>query len=627
MKIRLAQGFGKIKIKIFLALYHHFHMHFRGQWPLFLKAFLASLGVVLMEIAQPWPIKIMLDYILLDTVKEGPIAEALKIFEGNHLAEGAALAIVIVLIALLKSQFEYIQGITTAGAGQKIVSAIRVQLYNHIQKLSASFHDRSKSGDLLMRLTGDILMLREMLVVSVLMLLSNLMILVGMITIMFYKDVGMTLIALAVVPLLGFVSFKMTGQITEVSKKQRRKEGKIAALANETIIGIRDIQAFGREKYEGKRFEKQNRASLKEGLKAIRLEGNMNRKVQVILSFGTAMVILFGINRVLGGILTPGDLIVFISYMRGMYRPIRKLAQFSRRFAKTLACGERVLEVLETQPEIKDRPDAIEAVELAGKFEFKKVCFAFAKGRPVLKDIDFTVSSGESVAFVGPSGAGKTTIVNLLLRFYEPQKGNIFIDGRDIRDYKIEFLRNQIATVRQDSLLFGISVKENIAFGKPGASDEKIIRAARKANAHKFIESLPEGYDTVLGERGVTLSGGQIRRIIIARAILKKSPVLLLDEPTFNIDPTSEQEVIDALSKLAADKTVFIISHSYSTVVHADRIFYISNGRIIESGSHLELMRLKGEYYHQYTRLFPGNGVDIPSFFQDQPPHVGTKKA
>ena len=566
-------------------------------------------GAVLMQIAQPWPIKIVFDYILLDRTRDGLVAEALGIFKDNRIAEAAGVCVVLVLITFLKSQFEYTSQLSTSRAGQKVVSAIRGQLYNHIQKLSQSFHDQSRSGDLLMRLTGDIVMLREMLIVSVLQGISNVLVLMGMIAIMLYKDALMTLCALVVVPPLFFISFKMSGKIKEASKRQRKKEGKVASLAHETIVGIKDVQAFAREKYENKRFAKHNRGSLKAGLRATRLEAGMSRAVQMVLSGGTALVLLVGIKRVMDNAVSPGDLLVFISYMRGMYRPIGKIAHLTRRFAKTLACGERVAEILETEPLVKDRVDAVEAPSFKGKIEFKDVTFAFNNKVPALKKVSFVVNPGETVALVGPSGGGKSTIVNLLLRFYEPGRGSVHIDEQDIKKYRLASLRNQISSVLQESILFGMSVRDNIGFGKPKAEMAAIIKAAKKANALKFIQELPLGFDTIIGERGVTLSGGEKRRIAIARAILKKSPILILDEPTVGIDAVSESEVIDALTKLAGQRTILIISHNYSTIIKADKIFYVEKGRIEESGNHDELMALKGNYYRQCCRQFPDEMV------------------
>lgn len=617
VKVRLHSSLGKIRFASISRMLRHFHKHLQAEWKLLLTALLASLGAVLMQIAQPWPLKIVFDYILLERTRDGFMAGALGIFKDNRIAEAAGVCAVLVLITFLKSQFEYTSQLSTSRAGQKVVSAIRSQLYNHIQKLSQSFHDQSRSGDLLMRLTGDIVMLREMLIVSVLMGFSNILVLIGMITIMLMKDAFMTLCALAVVPALFIISFKMSGKIKDASKRQRKKEGKVASLAHETIVGIKDVQAFAREKYENKRFAKHNRGSLKAGLRATRLEAGMSRAVQMVLSGGMALVLLVGIKRVLDNAVTPGDLLVFIAYMRGMYRPIGKLAHLTRRFAKTLACGERVAEILETEPKVKDKADAVTAPPFKGKIEFKDVTFTFNQKVPALKRVSFVVNPGETVAFVGSSGGGKSTIVNLLLRFYEPDQGNVCIDNRDIKKYTLASLRNQISSVLQESVLFGMSIRDNIGFGRPKAEMPAIIKAAKRANALKFIQDLPLGFDTIVGERGATLSGGEKRRLAIARAILKKSPVLILDEPTVGIDAESETEVIEALTKLAGKRTILIISHNYSTILKADRIFYVEKGRIVESGNHDELMALQGKYYRQCRRQFPD---EIVISWQDAAP-------
>ena len=600
MKITLNPSLGRLKIKSLSRILHHFYKPLHAQWPLLLKALAASMGAVLMQIAQPWPLKIIFDYILLQRPREGFISGLLNIFGENYFVEAGGICLIMVLITLLRSQFEYVRELSSARAGQRVVSSIRSYLYKHIQKLSLSFHDQSRSGDLLMRLTGDIVMLREMLVISLLSGLGNCLVLAGMIGIMFYKDLGLTLIALTVVPILFFITFKMSGRIKDASQRQRKKEGKVASLAHETIIGIRDVQAFSREKYEIKRFEKHNRGSLKAGLRATRLEAEMSRSVQMTLSAGTAMVILFGVKRVIGGGISPGDLLVFVSYMRGMYRPIGKLAQMIRRFAKAVACGERVVEVLEKKPKIIDRKNARPAPPFEGMIEFRNVTFSFKGNKPILKNMNFVIQPGETAAFVGPSGAGKSTIINLLLRFYEQAEGSILIDGKDIRDYTLESLRNQISPVLQENVLFGMSIRENISFGKPNARYEAVKKAAKKANILHFIESLPEGFETILGERGVTLSGGEKRRLAIARAVLTKSPILVLDEPTSGIDALSEKEVIDALKRLAENKTVLIISHSFSTIIEADQIFYIEDGKVTESGTHEELIDFQGKYFKQY---------------------------
>ena len=349
--------------------------------------------------------------------------------------------------------------------GQKVVAAIRWQLYSHIQRLSRSFHDAHHSGDLLVRLTGDIGMLRELMLASVLFLSENLLVLLGMVAIMFWMDWQLTLIALGILPVLALLALRFTGKIKEATKKQRRKESQIAGVISETISAIAVVQAFAREGYEGERFSHQNKASLKANLKATRLEANLNRLVEVSLAVGTCGVLWLGVKRVQAGVLTPGDLLVFTAYLAGMYRPVRRLASLTSRIAKASSCGERVISILETEPEIKDAPDAIVAPPFRGEIVFEEVDFWYHPGDRVLNEVSFTVKPGQLVALVGPSGVGKSTIANLLLRFYDPQKGRILIDGTDIRRYTLASLRDQIAVVFQDAVLFSTTIRDNIAYG------------------------------------------------------------------------------------------------------------------------------------------------------------------
>jgi ATP-binding cassette subfamily B protein len=597
-------------------VYSFFGGHIRPYYRRLAVALLCTFGAIAMNLLRPWPIKVVFDYILLPKttpLRMGPFELPFDILHWPKLTILGATCVAIVAIALLSGIFNYFQTWLIASSGQGVVFSIRRRLFGHLQKLSLSFHDRSRSGDLLMRLTGDINMLKEMLIASVLTFISSFLVLGGMIAIMFWMDRGLTLAALSVVPLLSLAVFRISGEIKQASRKQRKKESALATMAHEAVSSIKVVQSFARQEIENLRFKKYSQKSYKTGLKATRLEAQLYRVVEIILALGTCLVIWYGVRRVLSGALTPGDLIVFMAYVRQMYRPVRNISKLTKRVAKALACGERVIEVLGVRPQIRDSKDAIEAPRFAGDVSLKNVTFSYEPGKPALRNVSFKVKRGEFVAIVGPTGAGKSSIVNLLLRLYDPQEGKVRIDGENIRRYKLDSLREQIGIVFQEPILFGLSVRDNIAYGKPNASLEEVVRAAKLANGHEFIEELPDGYETVLGERGVTLSGGQRQRIAIARAVIKDPPILVLDEPSIGLDAETESKVNEALSRLTSGKTIFVIAHKLSSVHRADRILVMDHGQLVASGKHLELMKKSALYDRLYRMQFVDEELKAPA--------------
>ncbi len=373
-------------------------------------------------------------------------------------------------------------------------------------------------------------------------------------------------------------------------------EGRIASKLHEVLGSILVVQAFGRERYEEERFEIQSEATLDESIRTARLEAASSRAVDIVSAFGLFAVLVFGSLQALDGKILPGSVLVFAAYVSGMNGPIRSLAKLSAKISRAMASASRVSDVLSIQPEVEDRPDAIAANDLKGEITLKNVSFHYGDQNPILDDVSFTIPAGKTVALLGMSGAGKSTIISLILRFYDTTSGSIMMDGVDIRDYKRESLRGQIGLVLQDTILFGATVRENIAYGKENAADDEIILAAKAANAHDFIIKLDKGYDTILGGRGGTLSGGQRQRLAIARAFVRDSPVLILDEPMTGLDVESEKALRDAMQRLLRGKTCLFITHDLQAAASADSILLLENGRIADQGSHEELLRRSSKY-------------------------------
>ncbi len=568
-----------------------------------LFAALCTLGATAAELLKPWPLKVILDHVILDK----PIPPWLRALHGV-LAVGKVPLLMeaaagIVLIALAGGLFSYFQIFITSSIGYKMVYALRREMFTHLQTLSLAFHNRARSGDLLTKIAGDTNTLKDVFADSILKFTSYVLTVAGMLAIMVAIDWKIGLIAFATLPFLAYSLLHLYRKTKLSVKTQKKQEGKVASRMSEVLQAVPLVQAFARERYEAEQFDAVTQETVRESIRVARLEAAATRSSEIITALGTAAAVLFGAFQVLQGRMLPGELVLVVGYLTNMYKPIRQLAKLSTDFSKAMAAAERVSEILEIEPEILDRPDAIPARDLKGEIVFRDVSFDYGDGKDVLRNISFSVSPGQRLALVGVSGAGKSTIVSLILRLYEPQRGTILIDGRDLRQYKRASLRRHIGIVLQQSLLFGATIRENIAYGKPTATLQEIEAAARAANADEFIRQLEHGYDTVIGERGATLSGGQRQRIAIARALIRDAPVLILDEPMTGLDGESEAKVREALDRLMAGKTCIVITHDLQSVADADQVLVLEGGGIVDRGTHAELAARSGRYRQLYEAV------------------------
>ena len=577
-----------------------FWAHLRCVKARLLLAGLCTLGVAAMDLLKPLPLKIILDHALLDK----PLPQYLAFLSGmvgsDKVLLVVAASVAILLVALCGGLFSYSQIFITSSIGYKMVYSLRRELFAHLQRLSLSFHNHARSGDLMTKISGDTNTLKDLFAESILKFTAQALEVIGMFAIIFALNWKLGLIPLATMPFLCFTLFHLYRKTKASVKKQKRQEGKVASRMTEVLSAIPLVQAFAREKYEEDKFDAVTAQTLQESIRVARLEAAASRSSQIITAFGTAAAVLFGALQVLHGRMLPGELVMVVAYLNNLYKPLRQLAKLSSDFSKSMASAERLSEVLDLEPEIQDRQDAIEAPRFKGRIVFDNVSFDYGDGKEVLKKVSFSVRPGQRLALVGVSGAGKSTIVSLILRLYEAQEGAILIDGVNIQHYRRESLRRQIGIVLQSSILFGATIRENIAYGKPDASDEEIMAAANVANADEFIRELENGYNAVIGERGATLSGGQRQRIAIARAVIRDAPILILDEPMTGLDVESEAKVREALDRLMAGRTCLMITHDLQAIADADLVLLLECGQIGERGKHEELIATSGRYRQLY---------------------------
>lgn len=574
---------------------HQLWPYARKQLWLIAGALLALIAEIGLRLLEPWPLKIVFDHVLLPQGRPGartlPIVGELTTMQ---LLVVAAAAIVLVIGARALASF--VQTVGFALAGNRACSALRDDLFRKLQALPLSYHTRARTGDLLLRVIGDAGMLRDVVVTAAVPLVANILLFVSMVAVMFWLRWDLALLAVLPAPLFFLSTLRLTRKIGDVSRRQRQREGSLASAAAEAINAIRTVQAMSIEDAFARAFHDQGTKSLREGVKAKRLAAGLERTTDLLIAVSTALVVFYGTVLALRQQMTPGDLVVFLAYLKSAFKPLQDFAKYTGRMAKAGSAAERIVDVLAEDSTICDSPTARPAPAFRGRIQFDRVSFAYDEGGKVLDDLDFIVEPGEKVAIVGESGVGKSTIAALVLRLYDATSGRVLIDGSDIRSYTLRSLRSQIAAVLQDSPLFAMSIRDNILIGTTGKTERDVVAAATVAGARDFIDRMPEGFATIVGERGATLSQGQRQRIAIARAVLRASPILILDEPTTGLDEENHREVVEALERVAEDRTVLLVTHDLTLAARADRVLSIAGGRLIESGTPAQLIRLGGRY-------------------------------
>jgi subfamily B ATP-binding cassette protein MsbA len=575
---------------------------YRGSLAVILVAMLVQ---SIMTLAAPWPLKIVIDNVVVARKLDPWLARLLQplLTHGHrvHLAEAAALAVI--FIAILNAFASYIANYFTESVGQWVANDLRMRTYHHLQYLSLRYYDSHQSGMLLSTITADVLTIQNFASSATLGIIVDMFTILGMLVVMFCLNWDFTLIAVGITPLLLLLASRFKKAVKKSTHEVRRQQSNIVAVVQQDLESIRVVTAFGRQELEQDELAVVSHATVAAALKARQVKALLSPIVSIIVSFCVAFVLWRGALLILAGGMTAGELTVFLSYLASFFKPVKDLASMNNSIAQTAVAVDRIRAILDADAILPEKADAQEPV-VKGEIIFEHVAFAYDDTAPVLRDVSFHVEPGQMIGVVGPTGGGKSTIMSLIPRFYDPGAGSVKVDGIDVRDYRLQTLRDQIGYVLQETVLFRGTVRDNIAYGRAGATEEDIIEAAKLANADEFISNMPQGYQTMVGDRGDTLSGGQRQRIGIARAIIRNNPILILDEPTAALDAESERLVIEALERLMKGRTTLTIAHRLSTIRDADKIIVLKGGVVAEQGTHDQLLALGGTYAELYSVQF-----------------------
>ena len=562
-----------------------------------LIVFIAMLVEIAMSLAAPWPLKLVLD----DALGHHKLPEWLAWahdygFERHSLGVALFAGVATLIIAILGAIATYIDNYYTTSIGQWIANDLRLRIYEHLHRLSLRYYDNVKTGALMSTITSDVDTIQSFASSSTLEIIVDLITIIFMVGLMFWLDWDFTLIAVGVMPFLVVFLFRLKRAVKEVTRTVRARQSEIVAVVQEGLGSVRAVKAFGRQDLELAHMEAASHATVEAALKARRVKSLLSPTVNIVVAICAGIVLWKGTSLIVAGTMTAGALTVYLAYLTKFFKPVKDLASMTSAIAQTTVALERIQSILSADDIIHERHDATDPGRLKGAIAFERVSFGYGDETPVLRDVSFSIEPGQVVGIVGPTGSGKSTVLSLLPRFYDPSGGRVLIDGTDVATYKLSALRSQVGFVLQETVLFRGTIRENIAYGRPGASSEEVIAAAKVANADEFISRMPHGYDSMVGERGDTLSGGQRQRIGIARAIIRNSPIMILDEPTAALDTESERQVIEGLKRLMKGRTVIMIAHRLSTISDADKIVVLKDGVVAEEGSTDELLARGGVY-------------------------------